>query len=117
MKKIYGWTAVGILSVGALGACSSDKKSPSTTKAPAVSTATGDSTAASSGASDSNSATVDKFCADAADLVAKGPTDSGYASGLQKLTAQGASLGAAVAADPTLQTKLTDCLKKLVPGG
>ena len=50
-------------------------------------------------------------------LVEKGPTDSGYAAGLQELISQGASLGAAVASDPSLQTKLQDCVTKLTPGG
>ena len=69
------------------------------------------------GSSSDAAATVDKFSNDVADLVKKGPADSGYAAGLQALTAQGASLGAAVAADPSLQTKLQECLTKLVPGG
>jgi len=121
MKKILSWTAVGIMSIGALAACSSDdKKSPTTTAAPAATTgdtsASGDDTATTTGgASDENAATVDKFCSDVADLVAKGPTASDYATKLQELIGQGASLGAAVSADPTLQTKLTDCLTKLQP--
>ena len=124
MKKILSWTAVGIMSIGALAACSSDdKKSPTTTAAPAATsgddtatTAAGDDTATTTGgASDENAATVDKFCSDVADLVAKGPTASDYATKLQELIGQGASLGAAVSADPSLQTKLTDCLTKLQP--
>ena len=127
MKKILSWTAVGILSMGALAACGSDddKKSPSTTEAPAATngdstetTAGGDSTETTAGgASDENAATVEKFCSDVADLVAKGPTASDYATKLQELIGQGTSLGAAVAADPTLQGKLTECLTKLTPGG
>ena len=125
MKKIFGWTAVGLMSVSAFAACSSDDdKDTTTTKAATVTSteSTGDSTAGSAtdetmASADENEATVDKFCADVTDLAAKGPTASDYASKLQELTAQGASLGAAVAADPSLQTKLTDCLKKLVPGG
>jgi len=118
MKKILSWTAVGIMSLGALAACSSDKKSPSTTKAPDVTTAetSGDGTATTTGgASDENAATVEKFCTDVADLVAKGPTASDYTTKLQELIAQSGTLGAAVAADPTLQAKLTDCLGKLQP--
>lgn len=123
MKKILSWTAVGIMSIGALAACSSDdKKSPTTTAAPAATdggstetTAAGDTGTTTGGASDENAATVDKFCSDVADLVAKGPTASDYATKLQELIAQSGTLGAAVAADPTLQAKLTECLTKLQP--
>ncbi|MCU1367871.1 MAG: hypothetical protein JWN39_3510 [Ilumatobacteraceae bacterium] len=111
MKKILGYTVAAVISLGGIAACSSDAKTTPTTKAATTGATTG-------GAStDTNTATVDKFCTDVTDLVAKGPTASDYASKLTALTSQGASLGAAVAADPSLQTKLTDCLKKLVPGG
>ena len=111
MKKIIGYAVAAVVSLGGIAACSSDSKSTTTTKA-----ATAGSTAATT-AGGSNSATVDKFCTDVTDVVTKGPTASDYASKLTALTSQGASLAAAVAADPSLQTKLTDCLKKLVPGG
>ncbi len=120
MKKIIGYTMAAIVSLGGIAACSSDSKSTATTKATTAATtggATAGSTSTGSGSSNANTATVEKFCKDVTDLVAKGPTASDYASKLTALTGQGASLGAAVAADPSLQTKLTDCLKKLVPGG
>jgi hypothetical protein len=108
MKKILGWTAVGIMSVGALGACSSDKKSPSTTKAPAVTT--GDTT---SGA-DTGSAAADKFCTDVADLINKGPTDPNYTANLQKLITESQTL---LTSEPGAAAKIQDCLTKLNPGG
>ncbi|MCU1397228.1 MAG: hypothetical protein JWN62_337 [Acidimicrobiales bacterium] len=110
MKKVLGYTVAAVISLGGIAACSSDAKSTPTTKAATTDATTG-------GATDSNTATVDKFCTDVTDLVAKGPTASDYASKLTALTGQGASLASAVAANPSLQTKLTDCLKKLVPGG
>ena len=117
MKKILNWSLVAIVSFGGLAACGSDKKSTSTTKAPATEATAGSDTGDSTSSGDANTATVEKFCKDVTDLVAKGPSASDYASKLTELTGQGASLGAAVAADPSLQTKLSDCLKKLVPGG
>lgn len=112
MKKILGYAVAAVISVGGIAACSSDSKSTSTTKAGSTATTT-----AGGSSTDTNTATVEKFCTDVTALVAKGPTASDYASKLTALTGQGASLGAAVAANPSLQTKLTDCLKKLVPGG
>jgi hypothetical protein len=112
---------IAIVSLGGVAACGSDKKSTSTTKAPATgatsAVTSGGDTSDTASSGDANTATVDKFCKDVTDLVANGPSASDYASKLTALTGQGASLGAAVAADPSLQTKLTDCLKKLVPGG
>ncbi|MCU1394968.1 MAG: hypothetical protein JWM34_3396 [Ilumatobacteraceae bacterium] len=116
MKKILGWTVAAVVSLGGVAACSSDSKSTSTTKAATTATTAAGATAGStSTGGDSNTATVDKFCKDVADLVANGPAASDYASKLTALTGQGSTLAAAVAADPSLQTKLTDCLKKLVP--
>ena len=67
MKKMLGWTMVAVMSIGGLAACSSDKDSPSTTKA---TTATADTTAAGSGESSGNAA-VDEFCAQADELAVK----------------------------------------------
>lgn len=129
MKKILSWTAVGIMALGALGACSSDKKSPSTTTASDVTTATtaagddtattaaGDGTETTAASSGDSSAAADKFCADVTALVEKGPTASDYATKLQELIAQGTTLAAAAASDPTVSAKLQECVTKLTPGG
>jgi len=122
MKKILSWTAVGIMSIGALGACSSDKKSPSTTAAPEVTTGDDTATTAASGddtattaASGESSAAVDEFCAKVTDLVTKGPTDPEYATKLQELIASSQSLITTLT--PADQAKIQECVTELTPGG
>ena len=117
MKKILSWTAVGILSMGALAACGSDddKKSPSTTAAPAATNGDSTETTAASGDSGEGSASVDEFCAKVTDLVTKGPSDPQYATKLQELIQNSTSLLATLT--PADQAKLQECVTKLTPGG
>jgi maltose-binding protein MalE len=123
MKKMLGWTMVAVMSIGGLAACSSDKDSPSTTKA---TTATADTTAAGSGESSGNAA-VDEFCAQADELAVKlkdviaNPTSANAAevtAAATKLSTDGAAL---VSANPNDAAKIQECVKKITdaatPGG
>lgn len=112
MKKILGWTMVGMISLGSLAACSSDSKSTSTTKA------TASSTAAGSGASSGGTA-VDTFCKEADDLAAKlkdvikNPTSANAAdvtAAASKLSTDAAAL---ISSNPNDSAKIQACVKKL----
>jgi len=123
MKKILSWTAVGILSMGALAACGSDddKKSPSTTAAPEVTTGDDTATTAASGddtattaASGESSAEVQEFCDKVTELVTKGPADPEYATKLQELIASSTALLSSLT--PADQATLSECTTKLTGG-
>lgn len=117
MKKILGWTVVGLLSIGGLAACGSDDdESPSTTNAPAGTTASGDSTADTAAEGGESSAEVEQFCADAEDLVERIKNASAEDLGtLQadatKFTTDAASLTAK--ATPAEATRIQECLSEL----
>ena len=115
MMKLLGWTMVAVMSLGGLAACSSDKDSPSTTKA---TTPAGGSTAASAGESSGNAA-VDEFCKQADDLAGKlkdviaNPTSANAAevtAAASKLSTDAAAL---ISANPNDTAKINECVKKL----
>ncbi len=118
MKKILGWAMVATMSLGAMAACGSDKKSPTTTKAPA--------TSGSTASGSSGSSAVDTFCSQAHDLAVKlkaviaNPSSADAASvtaSATKLATDGAAL---ISSNPNDAAKIQACTKELtdaaVPG-
>ena len=110
MNKMLGWTAVAMISVGSLAACSSDSKS-TTTKATKTTTAT-------AGESSGNAA-VDKFCKESDDLAAKlkdviaNPTSANAAEVTAAATKLSSDAAALISSNPNDSAKIQACVKKL----
>jgi hypothetical protein len=120
MNRILGWTVAGVLSLGGIAGCSSDKAATPVAKTPAAPEAT------TAGAPSANPA-VDTFCKEADDVATKlkavlaDPSNGDIAAlsaAAAKLATDSASL---ISIQPAEAAKITACTQKLAdaakPGG